>query len=100
MRICIKTGILFLVALTYIALFCLQAQTPASSGGVQDNTSGKVELIRNWIPSMAANPHPDAQWFHKAAFGLFMHWGIVSGTPNGEAWDMRVYSAAGATILR
>ena len=94
MKIFIKTGILMLVALTYMAVFCLQAQIPASPGGVQDTTAGKVELIPNWIPSMAANPDPDAQWFHQAAFGLFMHWGIVSGSPDGQAWDMRVYSAA------
>lgn len=43
-----------------------------------------------WKPTIAPNPHPDAQWFRSAALGLFQHWGIVSGSERGDAWDMRV----------
>jgi len=51
-----------------------------------------VELISKWTPRLTPNPHPDAQWFHEAAFGLFLHWGIVSGTDDGQALDIWVYS--------
>ena len=51
-----------------------------------------VELISKWVPSMEPNPHPDAQWFHQAAFGLFPCWGLASGTPDGEGLDIWVYS--------
>jgi alpha-L-fucosidase len=51
----------------------------------------KEEFLHyKWIPNAAPNPHPDAQWFHSAALGLFQHWGIVSGSSRGEAWDVRM----------
>lgn len=34
------------------------------------------------------NPHPDAQWFPKAGFGLFMHWGIHSVVGAQPSWAM------------
>ena len=34
------------------------------------------------------NPHPDAQWFPKAGFGLFMHWGIHSVAGIQPSWAM------------
>lgn len=58
-------------------------------------TEGAETLPYKWIPTIAPNPHADAQWFRSAALGLFQHWGIVSGSPRGEAWDMRVYSKRG-----
>ena len=55
-------------------------------------TSDKEMLPDKWIPRFPPNSHPDAQWFRTAALGLFQHWGIVSGSPKGEAWDMRIYT--------
>ncbi len=35
------------------------------------------------------NPHPDAQWFHEACLGLFMHFGISSVRGEGDiSWSM------------
>ncbi len=34
------------------------------------------------------NPNKDAQWFPKAAFGLFMHWGIHSVAGAQPSWSM------------
>ena len=50
----------------------------------------KEILPNKWIPRTPPNPNPDAQWFPSAALGLFQHWGIVSKSPRGEAWDMRI----------
>ena len=65
-------------------------------GGDKDKATNTVQLPSKWIPSMAPNPHPDAQWFGQSALGLFMHWGIVSGSSRGEAWDQRIYLPPGA----
>ena len=58
----------------------------------QDTKVGKVELLHKWRPPILPNPNPEAQWFPQAALGLFMHWGIVSGTQYGKTWEMMVYS--------
>lgn len=84
-----------------LALLCLAAvsngqDTKTGSEGF-DALYGKKQaatemLPGKWMPSIAPNTHPDAQWFRSSALGLFQHWGIVSGSPRGEAWDMRVYT--------
>ena len=64
-------------------------------GGAKDPVTNSVQLPSKWIPSIPPNPNPDAQWFRQSALGLFMHWGIVSGSPRGEAWDQRIYLSPG-----
>ena len=84
---------LALAALMPVAAATIKAalsETYAVSSLPHDQQPAKEILPAKWIPKLAPNPHPDAQWFHSAALGLFQHWGIVSGTPSGEAWDMRV----------
>ena len=34
------------------------------------------------------NQNPEAQWFPKAGFGLFIHWGIYSVVPLNPSWSM------------
>jgi len=41
------------------------------------------------VPAAADNPHPDAQWFPEAGFGLFVHWGIASVRAINISWSMR-----------
>ncbi len=37
----------------------------------------------------AVNTHPDAQWFPKAGFGVFIHWGIAAVGEVGDlSWSM------------
>ena len=84
------------VSIIYSLLILLMISCNQKKSGTADEvsvtSSEGVELIPKWTPRLEPNPHPDAQWFPQAAFGLFMHWGIVSGSPDGQAWDMRVYS--------
>jgi len=104
-----KTSILLIAALAAPLATTFAADTPVDAagtkagvegyealyGGNKDKVTGGVELPGKWIPTIAPNPHPDAQWFRQAALGLFMHWGIVSGSPRGEAWDQRIYLKEG-----
>jgi len=34
------------------------------------------------------NSNPGAQWYPKAGFGLFVHWGIYAQTPLNPSWSM------------
>ena len=34
------------------------------------------------------NSNPDAQWYPKAGFGLFIHWGIYAQVPLNPSWSM------------
>jgi len=45
----------------------------------------------------AENPHPDAQWFPEAGFGLFIHWGIASVNGINISWSMRPGSVLSRT---
>ena len=82
------------IALSVVILLMISCnqKRPETAGEIPAASTESVELIPKWTPRLTPNPHPDAQWFREAAFGLFMHWGIVSGSSNGQAWDMRVYS--------
>jgi len=73
--------------LTRIIIACLISLSVVRAG--EPAPPGEM-LPGKWKPAIAPNPHPDAQWFRSAALGLFQHWGIVSGSERGEAWDMRV----------
>ena len=49
-----------------------------------------LALAPGWTgPVGAANPHPEAQWFPDAGFGLFVHWGISSVDGINISWSMR-----------
>ena len=67
--------------------------------GAEENPSASEDSVEltsvnalKWVPKLEPNPHPDAQWFRQAAFGLFPCWGLASGTPNGEGLEIWVYS--------
>ena len=88
------TGFLMKAAMAGLILVicsCIRTKTPKAEGNSIMATDS-VELISKWIPRLESNPHPDARWFQQAAFGLFLHWGIVSGTEDGQALDIWVYS--------
>ena len=50
-------------------------------------------------PARADNPHPDAQWFPDAGFGLFVHWGIASVDGINISWSMRPSKALSKTRI-
>ena len=75
-----------------LLLISCKPEKPQQAEGITSAATDSVELIPKWTPRLEPNPHPDAQWFKEGAFGLFLCLGIVSGSPDGQAWDMRVYS--------
>jgi len=92
-KIAVLYMILLMVGVTCMLVSC-NADKSQKGEDVPAAGTGTVELIPKWTPRFEPNPHPDAQWIREGAFGLFLCLGIVSGSPDGQAWDMRVYSDA------
>lgn len=45
--------------------------------------------VRQNVTSSSHNRHPEAQWFPKAGFGLFIHWGLhTAGNLKDVSWPM------------
>jgi alpha-L-fucosidase len=48
-----------------------------------------LETLKNAPPTpFTRTTHPEALWFPKAGFGLFMHWGIHSVAGFQPSWAM------------
>jgi alpha-L-fucosidase len=60
----------------------------ATTGG--DNPSKDRGMVSVEKPDADAShtDHPDAQWYPKAGFGLFLHWGICSVRAMNISWPM------------
>ena len=80
-----------IAGIIFLLISCNQSK-PQKVEEIPSAAIDSVELISKWVPSMEPNPHPDAQWFRQAAFGLFPCWGLASGTPDGQGLDIWVYS--------
>ena len=49
--------------------------------------------------ALAANPHPDAQWFPDAGFGFFIHWSPASVDGINIGWSMRAGQVLSTTRI-
>src|SRR5262249_13163774 len=64
---------------------CLWLLSAATESSAAEGDTVAAPADRRRVPH---TPHPAAQWFPEAAFGLFLHWGIASVRALNISWPM------------